>query len=133
MKKLRVLIAEDHEISRALVVTLVSSECHVVGDVADWEQLVEAARRLKPDVIVSDIMMPVMDGFSARGELTSLGLHIPFVFVTVMRIDELLSGAAVAGVGYVHKSDLVGELILAIREVSRNQSYVSRSFRRDPD
>jgi len=133
MKKLRVLIAEDHEISRALVVTLVGSECHVVGDVPDGEQLVEAARRLKPDVIVSDIMIPIMDGFSARGELTSLNLHIPFVFVTVMRIDELLSGSAVSGVGYVHKSDLVGELILAIREVSRNQSYVSRSFRRDPD
>src|SRR5262245_57552627 len=110
MKKLRVLVADDHEISRALVVTLLNDEFQLVGDVPDGEQLVDAALKLKPDVIVSDIMMPRLDGFSARGELASKGMQVPFVFITVMRIDELLMGTQAVGVAYVHKTDLPDEL-----------------------
>ena len=130
MERLRVLVADDHEISRALVVTLLNEEFHIVGEVPDGEQLVHAAVRLNPDVIVSDIMMPRLDGFSARGELASRGMYVPFVFMTLMSIDELLQGAEAIGIGYVHKADLPDELSLAIYAVHQRRSFVSRSFRR---
>jgi DNA-binding NarL/FixJ family response regulator len=130
MNRLRVLVADDHDNTRALVVSLLDEEFQLVGDVPDGEMLVHAALRLKPDVIVSDIMMPRLDGFSARGELASKGMHVPFVFITVMKIDELLQGAEPAGIAYVHKSDLPDELSPAIHAVHQSRSYVSRSFRR---
>ena len=77
MDRLRVLIAEDHEDLRGIVVAVLSSEFEVIGAVGDGEKLVQAAISLKPDVIVTDIVMPLMDGFSARNELRAKGIDHP--------------------------------------------------------
>jgi CheY-like chemotaxis protein len=129
VNELRVLVAEDNEDLRPIIVALLSSEFQVVGAVGDGEQIVLGAIFLKPDVIVTDINMPVMDGIAAMNELRSRGLEYPFVFLTVMTIDGF-SGKIEGPVAYVHKNDLFSELKLAVHAVMLGDIYVSRSFRR---
>jgi DNA-binding NarL/FixJ family response regulator len=128
---LRVLIAEDHEDMRAIIVALLSSAFQVVGAVGDGEQLVQGAIFLKPDVIISDINMPRMDGITAKRELRSKGIEYPFVFITLMDLEGLsLSSSLEEGpVGYVHKNDIFNELKLAIHTVMLGNTYISRTFR----
>jgi DNA-binding NarL/FixJ family response regulator len=132
MDPLRLLVAEDQEQFRSTVVTLLGSEFQVVGEVGDGKQLVQAVTALRPDVIVSDIEMPLMDGLSARKELLSQGIEKPFVFMTMYR-ERLISMTEGIVVGYVHKTDLVNELVRAVRSVALGHSYLSRSFRENPD
>src|SRR5262249_31663047 len=125
-----VLVAEDHETLRRMIVALLREDFQVIGDVSDGDQLVRAATSLKPDVIVSDIEMPLIDGFSARKELLSMGIAQPFVFITMMDLVGLPAEFREGAVAYVHKADLSGELAAAIRAVSRGQFYVSQSYRK---
>src|SRR5262245_61980152 len=99
---LRVLIAEDHDDVRAIVVALLSSEFQVVAAVGNGSELVQSATFLQPDVIVTDISMPVMDGFSAHSELRSEGLEYPFVFITMLDLQGLPSDIMEKAVGLVH-------------------------------
>jgi DNA-binding NarL/FixJ family response regulator len=131
MDKLRVLIAEDHEQLRATIVDLLDSEFTVVGAVGDGQQLVEAAPVLNPSLIVSDIDMPLMDGFSAMRVLRAKGIQTPFVFITLMTVEGISSGVEDHPVGFVHKADLANELKSAIHAVAVGVSYLSRSFRQN--
>jgi len=126
---LRVLVAEDNEDFRALVVLLLNAEFHVVGDVRNGQLLVEAAVFLKPDVIVSDILMPIMGGISARTELIGRGLDYPFVFMTLLKVGNAVRGKSEGRLGYVHKIDLASELNAAVRAVYNGEPYLSKSFR----
>jgi len=126
---LRVLIADDHEVTRAILVTLLNPDFQVVGAVDDGEQLVRAAIFLQPDVIISDINMPLLDGFSAMDELRSRGMEYPFVFVTPMDLPGLVPSIEQGPVGYVHQTDLFKELKLAVKMVAHGIFYISRSFR----
>jgi DNA-binding NarL/FixJ family response regulator len=125
---LRVLIAENHEIVRAILVALLSPDFQVIGAVGDGEQLIQAAFFLQPDVIISAISMPLLDGFSAKNELRSRGMEYPFVFVTTMDLPGLVRSMEQGPVGYVHSADLFNELKLAIDTVSLGISYISRSI-----
>ena len=87
MDKLRVLIAEDREELRATIIELLRAEFTVVGDVGDGQKLVETASSLKPDIIVSDIDLPLLDGFSAMRILRTKGIEAPFVFITSMAVE----------------------------------------------
>jgi CheY-like chemotaxis protein len=131
MDRLRVLIAEDHEELRATIVDLLHSEFTVVGAVADGQQLVEAAPALNPSLIVSDIDMPLMDGFSAMRALRAKSIQTPFVFITLMSLDGISSGVEDHPVGFVHKADLANELKSALHAVAVGVSYLSRSFRQN--
>jgi CheY-like chemotaxis protein len=124
---LRVLIAEDHEEVRKMIVSLLSTEFQVVGAVSDGHELVDAATLLNPDVIVSDIAMPRMDGLAARKELRSQSRNYAFVFISMFQIHptEFEEGS----VGYVHKVDVFNELHLAICEIARGGFYMSKSVR----
>ena len=129
MNGMRVLVAEDHLEVRGIVVGILSSEFEVVAAVGDGEELISAAIRLKPDVIVSDIAMPLMDGLSARRDLISQGIECPFVFITITDIAWLASETEKPTVAYVHKVDMMTELNLAVREVALGNAYFSRLFR----
>ena len=136
MEKLRVLVAEDHEPIRTFVVALLGDVFQVVAAVSDGEQLVEAAGFSSPDVIVTDIAMPHMDGLQARKELASTGIRIPFVYMTLMDMVKLPSILPGEAVGYVHKLDLPYELAPAIWAVVGGSPYYSKSFlknQEDPD
>ena len=126
MSKLRVLIADDNEDARRLIFRLLSSKFEIVGSVANGRQLVDAATALHPDVIVSDICMPIVTGPEAMRELKTTGLDIPFVLISVnlVEAEELVQEGATA---FVDKVDMGYELASAVRAASSGQSYFSRS------
>ena len=131
MKGWRVLVAEDHEDLRALLVALLCSDFQVVGAVDDGEQLVEAATFLKPDIIISDVGIPWVDSFSAKNELRSRGARAAFVFVVTIDFDRLFSTSMAEEkepVGWVHRYDLFNELKAAVHTVASGNGYISQSF-----
>jgi DNA-binding NarL/FixJ family response regulator len=98
----------------------------VVGVVSDGRALVSAAPRLKPDVVILDISMPLLNGFDAAARLKQLLPKVKIVFLT-MKDDPNLA-AAVLGlgpVGYVLKHSAASELLTAITEVLRGRPYVT--------
>jgi CheY-like chemotaxis protein len=127
MVPLRVLVAEDNEYVRRMIVEVLSRDFEVIGQVADGQQLIQAAITLQPDVIVSDIVMPIVDGLSARQQLESMSVRLPFVFVTLMELGRI-EPEDKGFVGYVHKKDVYTELKPAIRAAAAGAFYVSRSL-----
>ncbi len=118
MHKLRVLIADDHEAMRRLLVNILSAQCTVVSAVADGKSLVEAAVALAPDVIVSDVSMPQMSGPQSMKELRAKGHDIPFVLVSIdsRGSEEFIRQGAAA---FVDKMDIQDELLFTVRSVSK--------------
>jgi DNA-binding NarL/FixJ family response regulator len=128
MTALRVLVAEDSAEVRRIVIEMLSSDFHVVGEAADGQALIQTAPLLQPDIVVSDIVMPLVDGFSAREQLQAMSFRAPFVFMTLMELGPIDLTTTDGAVGYVHKKDLYNELKIAIRAVAAGQSYISRSL-----
>ena len=126
--RLRVLVAEDHDAVRDVLVSQLRPDFEVVAAVGDGEELVMVTALLQPDVIVCDILMPVKDGYSARKELRSRGINVPFVFVTLM--DPLYISRLTEPASYVHKSDLALELNDGVRLAAAGGVYLSQSFRK---
>lgn len=132
--KVRVLLADDNETTIERVQLLLRREFEVVGAVANGEALLEAAARIRPDVIVSDISMPLLDGLEAARRLKQQCTAAKIVFLTVYRDPELLEAALDAGVlGYVLKTRLHLDLIPAIRLALAGRQFVSPSVAQEPE
>jgi|SRR5271165_1858362 len=116
-RKLRVLVADDHEQARWAMAYLLQAKCDVVGAVADGTQLVDAAMSLRPDVIVSDVSMPSLSGPQAMDQLKRKGNDIPFVLVSTDASGEkeLIKQGAGA---FVAKIDMGRELMTAVFTVA---------------
>ena len=100
----RVLLADDHEALLKAEIELLSAYFDVVGTAADGAALVSEACRLHPDVIVTDISMPILSGIEAVHKLRELGSTAKFVFVTVHSAEEFVEACMKAGaLGYVRK------------------------------
>ncbi len=127
MARLRVVVAEDHDEMRALIVRLLSAEFDVVGAVGDGNSLVASAAWLKPDVIVSDIHMPSLSGPQAMQALNSRGYDIPFVFVS-MDFEFMTQ----CRVWFVSKLDLYSGLIPTVCKAASGQEYVPLRFGAHP-
>ena len=125
MHKLRVLVADDHGDVRWAIIRFLSEEFDVVGSAADGRSLVDAAITLVPDVIVSDVSMPLLNGPEAMDELRATGLDIPFVFVSAdaTRVEECIEAG---GMGFVQKTDIGHELTRAVGAANRREVYLSR-------
>jgi CheY-like chemotaxis protein len=124
--KLRVLVADDHEQCRWAMAHLLCVECDVVAAVADGRKLVDAAMSLVPDVIVSDISMPLLTGIQAMDELYERGYEIPFVLVSTANsgTEDYIKRGAMA---FVNKVDMGHDLVIAVFSASLGQVCVSRS------
>jgi DNA-binding NarL/FixJ family response regulator len=106
--------------------SLLEDDFDLVGAVADGEALVEAARRLNPDVIIVDISMPVMNGLDAVRQLKKDGATAKIIFLTMHADDRLLAEAfRCGGSGYVLKQSAGEELITGIGKVLAGQKYVT--------
>jgi len=127
LEKLRVLVAEDHPTVREILAALLRSEFEVIAAVDNGEELLNAAVLHRPDVIISDILMPVKDGLWVRTELLCRKIEIPFVFITLMQVSQI--SPLPQSISYVHKSDVMDELIAGVRAVASGEVYLSRSFR----
>ena len=126
MDRIRVLLADDHEAMLDRVARLLEAECNVVGTATDGQQVLEAAQDLKPDVLVLDVSMPVMNGIETAHRLKEAGAEARIVFLTVHDDPDFAKEALEAGaLGYVIKSRIASDLMIAINEVCAGRSFVS--------
>ena len=125
MTKPRILVADDHPVMRAALGGILDELGEVVGVVTDGHALVEAARRLQPDLIVSDISMPRMDGLEATRAIQICAPQSKVIILTVHREALYVSIAFDAGArGYVLKQSALAELPQAVLRVLAGERYV---------
>ena len=112
----------------AQIALVVGKQYDVIGTVANGLDLLESAARLDPDVIVSDISMPGIDGFGAVRSLKRAGCRSRIVFLTVHEDSDFAREALALGAdAYVVKSCLATDLLPAMREAVAGRKYVSPS------
>ena len=125
MRPPRVLLADDHRVLENLTECLAKA-FELVGTVGDGDALLEAALTLRPDVVVADISMPVIDGVAAMKQIHQ---HLPYTRVILLTSygdaplarHALNAGAA----GFFMKADAPAELVEAIRRVADGETFVS--------
>lgn len=124
--KPRILLADDHKIVLDGLRSLLAPDFDIVGAAADGRELIQLAQALKPDVIVADISMPLLNGIDAARQLPG----VKFVFLTMHPDPSYLLRALQAGaLGYVLKHAASEDLTTAIRHALRGESYVSPGLR----
>jgi DNA-binding NarL/FixJ family response regulator len=124
------LLAEDHADTRKLLRGLLEGEFEVILDVGDGLELVSVAEREVPDVIVTDISMPGMDGIAAATAILRQNPAARIVFVTLHTEETLIErGLAAGALGYVSKLTAGDELVPAVHAALVGERYVSRGLR----
>jgi DNA-binding NarL/FixJ family response regulator len=122
----RIFLADDHSQLLEAEIALLSPSFDILGTASDGLSLVRETLRLKPDVIVVDITMPVMDGINAVREIQRSGSSARIVFLTIHSEEEFVRACLAEGaLGYVWKSSMKTHLIPAIHAVLEGKPYIS--------
>jgi len=128
----RILIADDHTLVAELCKRLLETEFDVVGVVSDGRALLRAASELKPDVIVVDIAMPILNGLDAGQQAKEMLPSVKLVYLTMNPDAEVAAEAFARGAsGYLLKTCASSEMVLAVRHALRGKSYVSQGLSQD--
>lgn len=128
MTRPRILMADDHSLVLAGLRRLVEEEGDVVGTVEDGRTLVEEAQRLRPDIILLDISMPLLNGLDAARQLTKLLPDSKLIFLSIHAAPTYVTEAFKVGAsGYLVKQSAVAELTQAIQTVLKGQHYMTPS------
>jgi DNA-binding NarL/FixJ family response regulator len=131
MAKIRLLIAEDETVVRMALARLLAAETdiEVVEQAANGEIAVDLARRLKPNVVLSDLSMPKMDGITATRQIKQEMPECAIVVLTVHHDDDHLFAAIKAGAsGYVLKDAPPEQMVEAIRAAARGEGFIGPSL-----
>lgn len=132
MTRPRILMADDHSLVLAGLRKLVEGEGEVVGTVEDGRALVEEAQKLRPDIILLDISMPLLNGLDAARQLTKLVPDAKLIFLTMHATPTYATEAFKAGAsGYLIKRSAASELKQAIQAVIRGQHYMTPLITKD--
>lgn len=128
-KRARLLLADDHSLIVTGIRTLLADRFDVVGQLEDGRALVQEALRLRPDLIILDVTMPVLNGIDAARQIKNTWPEAKFLFLT-MHADALyLRNALEAGAnGYLLKSSAAEELNDAIHVVLSGKTYLSKAI-----
>ncbi len=124
----RVLITDDHSVVRQGLRMFLSldPELEVVGEAANGEEALRMARDLSPDVVLMDLVMPVMDGISATGAIRSELPDVEVIALTSVLEDASVTGAVKAGaIGYLMKDTEAEELGRAIKAAAEGRVYLA--------
>ncbi len=125
---MRVLLADDHPRILSRLTDLLEPEFKIIAVVGDGQSLFETAKSLQPDLIITDISMPVLSGIEAVRKIIQSTPQTKIIFLTVHTDPDYVREALELGaVGYVVKSRLVSDLQPAIDEVLKGRTYVSSS------
>jgi DNA-binding NarL/FixJ family response regulator len=126
----RLLIADDHAIFAESLRETLEQSYSVLGIIPDGRAMVAETLRLRPDVVVADIGMPLLNGLDAAREIREVLSNVRFVFLT-MRDDPNLAAAALelGQIAYILKHSGISELRKAIEEVMHGRSYLSPKLR----
>lgn len=122
----RVLIADDHTLVAEAFNKILESDFDVVGIVQDGRDLVDAAQRMQPDVILVDIGMPLLNGLEATQRIKHILPEVKIVCVTINHDPDLVAEAFRRGASaYLSKAAAASELFAAIHKALQGESYVS--------
>jgi DNA-binding NarL/FixJ family response regulator len=126
VRRIRVLLADDHPLTLEGIRAFLEPHCTSVGTVTDGRALVEEALRLKPDLIVMDITMPLLNGIDSAIQIKKSLPDMKLVFITMHSDPAYLEAALNAGaMGYVLKSAVREELLDAVTSAMDGHIYVS--------
>ncbi|HEY0261244.1 MAG TPA: response regulator transcription factor [Lacisediminihabitans sp.] len=126
-----ILVADDHPIVRSGIVALLQTapDLEVIGEAADGGQAVELAARLKPDLVLMDLRMPVLDGDEATARILAADPGIRIIVLTTYESDESILTAIEAGAsGYLLKAAPQEEILAGIRSVARGEVALAPSI-----
>lgn len=130
MKRVRILLADDHTLFCSLLRDLLEPEYEVVGIVPDGRKLLEAAVSLSPDVVLADIGMPSLNGLDAGRRLKQARPQVKLIYLTMNNNVEYAREALQAGASaFVLKNAPSSELLKAIRDALRGVSYLAPEIR----
>jgi DNA-binding NarL/FixJ family response regulator len=122
----RILLADDQEMIREAIVSMLENEFEIVGLAENGSQALELAVKRTPDVLVLDVFMPVLNGIETAARLKASGCPGKVLFVTVHEDPDFLDTAmSVGALGYVSKAHLATDLIPAIRSVMEGRIFIS--------
>lgn len=128
----RILIADDHTLIADLCKRLLETEFEVVGTVGDGRALVRAAAILKPDVIMVDVTMPVLNGIDAACQVKQELRAVKVIYLTMNPDPEIAAEAFRRGAsGYLLKTCAASEMVVAVRAVLQGRSYMTAALSRD--
>jgi two-component system response regulator NreC len=124
---LRILLADDHVLVRQGLRALLEREGYqVVAEASDGQEAIRHVETLRPDIAIMDISMPTFNGLNAAQEMKRYSEKTKIILLTQHDEAQYVRAALEAGVsGYVLKNQVTSELLLAIRQVSRGQVYLS--------
>jgi DNA-binding NarL/FixJ family response regulator len=126
LEKLRILLADDHRAFLNMVERLLIPVYEVVGSVPDGQSLINAAWLLKPDVILTDISMPILSGIDASQQLSDSGCSAKIVFLTAHSDMDFVNACLGTGaVGFVIKSRMMIDLLPAVQEALAGRVFIS--------
>src|SRR5215510_12125925 len=126
MSRPRVLIADDHTLLLEAFQKLLADECDIVGTASDGRALVAEVIKLKPEVAVVDVQMPLLNGIDAARQIKQVLPNTRIIFLTMNEDPDVAAEAFRVGAsGYLIKRSANGELQQAIREVMNHRYYIT--------
>jgi DNA-binding NarL/FixJ family response regulator len=124
--KVRILLADDQPMICEAVASLLEPTYEIAARVGDGQALIQAAMRMNPDVIVTDISMPVIDGILAANKLRDSGSTSRIIFLTIHQDLDFVEACFAAGaLAYVSKPRMSADLLAAIQEALAGRIFVS--------
>ncbi len=126
MTRPRIILADDHRMLAEAFVKLLAADYDILDTVANGRDLVEAVKRHKPDLVIVDIAMPLLNGLDAGRQIKLALPDVKVIFLTVNEDPKLVAEAFRSGAsGYVLKNCAVSELIDAVEQALRGNFYVT--------
>ena len=124
--KPRILLADDHRLIAEGLRSLLEPEFELVGIVEDGRALLAAAEKLRPDVIITDISMPLLNGIEAVRQIKKTDKAVKVIFLTMHPdVTYAVSALEAGALGYVLKHSAPSELTTAVREALRGKTYIT--------
>jgi DNA-binding NarL/FixJ family response regulator len=126
----RVLIADDHAIFAETLRAYLEKTCSIIGVVADGRAMLQEAIRLRPDVVIADVSMPLLNGLDAARRIREQAPKVAFVFLTMLDDANLAAAAIELGsVAFLLKSSGGMELLKAMEATLHSRSYLTPKLR----
>ena len=128
--KIRVVLADDHREVIAKIRGILGDDFEVIEAAENGRQAVTAVLALDPDVFVTDISMPILNGLQAARSIQKKNSRVKIIFLTIHEDRDFIAAAFSAGAtGYVTKRRLSTDLVPAIQEALKGRAFVSNSIR----
>jgi len=124
--ELKILVADDHELMRRGVRSLLEAEAgwRVIGEASNGQELLKKAQELKPDIVVLDVGMPLLNGLEASRRLRKILPEVKILILSMHDSEQMARAVLDAGArGYVTKADTSRDLVLAVEALCRNKTF----------